>query len=251
MLETRELNVRFGGMRVVKDISLTFAAGQVTGLIGPNGAGKTTLFDCVTGFVKAHSGAVLVDGRSLRRLAPHLVAVAGVARTFQTPRMFDSLTTLENLVVAGAPASSLSSFLTTFRSRHHRSLVDRLTTRAREQAAFVGLTEVRDNRADALSGGQRKLLEIGRALMREPKVLLLDEPVAGVNPLLARQIAATIRQVAERGVAVGVIEHNMEFVMANCTHVHVMAQGSELASGTADDVRRRPEVLEAYLGGHR
>jgi ABC-type branched-subunit amino acid transport system ATPase component len=164
--------------------------------------------------------------------------------------MFDNLTTLENLMFAGAPASSLSSFLTTFRSRHHRSLVDLLTTRAREQAAFLGLTEVQENRADALSGGQRKLLEIGRALMREPKVLLLDEPVAGVNPLLARQIAATIRQVAERGVAVGVIEHNLEFVMANCTHVYVMAQGSELASGAADDVRRRPEVLDAYLGGH-
>jgi branched-chain amino acid transport system permease protein len=250
MLETRALTVRFGGMTVVDDLSLTFAAGQVTGLIGPNGAGKTTLFDCVTGFVRAHSGTVLVDGRPLRRLAPQVVAAAGVARTFQTPRMFDSLTTLENLVVAGAPASAVSSFLTTFRFRRHQSLVARLTARAREQAAFVGLAAVQDNRADALSGGQRKLLEIGRALMRDPTVLLLDEPVAGVNPVLARQIAATIRQVADRGVAVGVIEHNLEFVMANCTHVSVMAQGSELASGTADDVRRRPEVLDAYLGGH-
>ena len=249
MLEVRNVSVRFGGLEVLSDVSVTLEPGRVTGLIGPNGAGKTTLFDCVTGFVRCDGGTVHVDGRRVPRLAPHRVAAAGVARTFQTPRVFNGLTALENLVVAGSRPAPVRSLLTAFRpgagAAERRALVDRAT----ETAEFVGLTPVIDNLADAMSGGQRKLLEIGRALMREPSVLLLDEPVAGVHPVLAQTIAGMLRAVAGRGVAVGVIEHNMEFVMNHCDHVHVLAQGKELVQGTPDVVRRDPRVLAAYLGG--
>ena len=249
MLEVQNVSVRFGGLEVLTDVSVTLVSGRLTGLIGPNGAGKTTLFDCVTGFVRCDRGAVRVDGRSVPRLSPHRVAAAGVARTFQTPRVFSGLTTLENLVVAGSQPAPVRSLLTAFRPRAHAAESRALLDLASETAEFVGLTPVLDNLADALSGGQRKLLEIGRALMRAPTVLLLDEPVAGVHPALARTIATTLRAIADRGVAVGVIEHNMEFVMNHCDHVHVLAQGRELMHGSPDVVQRDPRVLAAYLGG--
>ncbi|MFG1928960.1 ABC transporter ATP-binding protein [Cryptosporangium sp. NPDC048952] len=248
MLEVRNVSVRFGGLEVLTDVSLTLASSRLTGLIGPNGAGKTTLFDCVTGFVRCDRGMVSVGGRPTR-LSPHRVAAAGVARTFQTPRVFSGLTTLENLVVAGSRPAPVGSLVTAFRRRAHAAEARALIDSAVETADFVGLTPVLDNRADALSGGQRKLLEIGRALMRSPAVLLLDEPVAGVHPALARRIATTLRAIADGGVAVGVIEHNMEFVMNSCDHVQVLAQGRTLTHGSPDVVRRDPRVLEAYLGG--
>jgi ABC-type branched-subunit amino acid transport system ATPase component len=249
MLEVRNVSVRFGGLEVLHDVSVTLAEGRVTGLIGPNGAGKTTLFDCVTGFVRCDSGTVRVDDRPVPRLVPHRVAAAGIARTFQTPRVFSGLTTLENLVVAGSRPSPVRALVTAFRSRARAAELRGLVDRAAETAEFVGLTPVLDNLSDALSGGQRKLLEIGRALMRTPRVLLLDEPMAGVHPKLARSLADTLHAVADRGVAVGVIEHNMEFVMNHCDYVHVLARGRELVHGPPDVVRRDPQVLAAYLGG--
>lgn len=248
MLELRDVAVRFGGLVVLDGVTITLPAGKLTGLIGPNGAGKTTLFDCATGFVPCDAGTVSVDGRPVRRLSPHRAALAGIARTFQTPRMFNSLTTLENLVVAGSDPAVGRALLLAFRARAHATAVRDLITAAEETAAFVGLDSVLDNRSDALSGGQRKLLEIGRTLMRRPRVLLLDEPMAGVHPTLARSIAGTMRRIAERGVCVGVIEHNMEFVMTHCDYVHVLHQGRELVHGTPDVIRRDPKVLAAYLG---
>ncbi|WP_336203878.1 ABC transporter ATP-binding protein [Nonomuraea sp. LPB2021202275-12-8] len=249
MLEAQNVSVRFGGLRVLHDVSLTLPKERLTGLIGPNGAGKTTLFDCITGFVTCDSGTVRVNGRPVPKVSPHRAATAGIARTFQTPRMFDQLTTLENLVVAGSRPSAVRALAMAFRSRAHAAELRELIGLARETAEFMGLASVLDNRSDALSGGQRKLLEIGRALMRKPRVLLLDEPMAGVNPALARTIAAKMHAVVAGGVAVGVIEHNMEFVMKHCDYVHVLAQGRELVHGTPEVIRRDPQVLEAYLGG--
>lgn len=249
MLEVRNVSVRFGGLEVLHDVTVTLPPGRLIGLIGPNGAGKTTLFDCVTGFVRCDSGSVLVNGQVIPRLSPHRVAMAGIARTFQTPRMFDKLTTLENLVVAGSRPSPVRLLATAFRPRAQAAELRALVDLAVETAGFMGLTPVLDHRSDALSGGQRKLLEIGRALMREPHVLLLDEPMAGVHPRLAATIAAKLHAITARGVAVGVIEHNMEFVMNHCDHVHVLAQGRELVQGEPDAIRRDPQVLAAYLGG--
>ncbi|SFO19308.1 MULTISPECIES: ABC transporter ATP-binding protein [Actinomadura] len=249
MLEIRNVSVRFGGLQVLDDVSLALPPGRVTGVIGPNGAGKTTLFDCVTGFVRRDTGTIRVDGRAVPRTSPHRAARAGIARTFQTPRMFGGLTTLENLVVAGSRPSAVRSLVLAFRSRAHSAELRGLAALAEETGVFMGLAPVLDQRSDALSGGQRKLLEIGRALMREPRVLLLDEPMAGVHPSLAGTIATRMRAVADRGLAVGVIEHNMEFVMTHCDHVHVLARGKELAHGEPDVVRKDPRVLEAYLGG--
>ncbi|MEV5412165.1 ABC transporter ATP-binding protein [Thermopolyspora sp. NPDC052614] len=249
MLEARNISVGFGGLHVLRDVTLTLPPGRLTGVIGPNGAGKSTLFDCVTGFVRRDCGTVLVDGREVPRITPHGAARAGIARTFQTPRMFNRLTTLENLVVAGSHPSAPRSLALAFRRRAHAAETRELIARAVETAEFMGLAPVLDQRSDALSGGQRKLLEIGRALMRDPRVLLLDEPMAGVHPALTRTIAARMRDIADRGVAVGVIEHNMEFVMNNCDHVYVLAQGRELVHGEPAEVRRDPRVLAAYLGG--
>lgn len=249
MLEVQRVSVRFGGLQVLDDVSVTLPPGRLTGLIGPNGAGKTTLFDCVTGFVRYDAGAVRVNGRRVPRTSPHRAALAGIARTFQTPRMFDQLTTLENLVVAGSRPSAVRALVTAFRRRAQSAQLRRLTGTAVRTAEFVGLAAMLDRRADALSGGQRKLLEIGRALMREPHVLLLDEPMAGVHPALGRTLAGTMRAVAASGVAVGVIEHNMEFVMTHCDYVHVLAQGRELVQGAPGEIRRDPLVLAAYLGG--
>jgi ABC-type branched-subunit amino acid transport system ATPase component len=249
MLEVQHLSVRFGGLEVLRDVTVTLPAGRLTGLIGPNGAGKTTLFDCITGFVKPDAGTIRVNGRPVSRVRPHRLARAGIARTFQTPRMFDQLTTLENLVVAGSAPAAVGALLLALRSRAHAAQLRRLIALGTETAAFMGLERVLDHRSDALSGGQRKLLEIGRALMREPHVLLLDEPVAGVHPTLARSISSRLRAIAARGVAVGVIEHNMEFVMTHCDYVHVLAQGRELVHGPPEAVRRDPRVLAVYLGG--
>lgn len=248
MLETLGISLRFGGLEVLRDVSLTLEAGQVTGLIGPNGAGKTTLFDCITGFVKRDAGSVMIDGRALTRAAPHRVSASGIARTFQTPRMFDGLTTMENLVVAGSAPSALRAFVTAFRAKAQKAEMRRLVAIATENAEFMGLGPVLQHRADALSGGQRKLLEMGRALMRNPRVLLLDEPIAGVHPTLARTIASKMHEIARRGVAVGVIEHNMDFVMNHCQYIYVLAEGAELARGKPELIRRDPRVLEAYLG---
>jgi ABC-type branched-subunit amino acid transport system ATPase component len=249
MLEVRNVSVRFGGLTVLDDVTLTLPAGRLTGLIGPNGAGKTTLFDCVTGFVRCDSGAVTVDGSPVARIVPHRAARAGIARTFQTPRLFDPLTALENMVMAGSRPSAVGSLLLALRARARNTELRRLIALAEQTAEFTGLTQLLDRRAETLSGGQRKLLEIGRALMRDPRVLLLDEPMAGVHPVLGRTIAGTIHAVADRGVAVGVIEHNMEFVMTHCDHVYVLAQGRELMHGAPDTIRRDPRVLAAYLGG--
>lgn len=251
MLEIQNLSVRFGGLEVLRDVGLTLPPGRVTGLIGPNGAGKTTLFDCVTGFVRCDTGTIRVDGRTVPKVTPHRVAASGVARTFQTPRMFDRLTTLENLVVAGSRPSAVRSLATAFRPRAHAAELRGLVGLAHETAEFMGLGHVLGNRSDALSGGQRKLLEIGRALMRDPRVLLLDEPMAGVHPKLAEVIAAKMHAVAARGVAIGVIEHNMEFVMRHCHYVHVLVHGRELVHGEPGVIKRDPQVLEAYLGGTR
>ncbi len=249
LLEVDNLQKHFGGLMAVNGASFAVRRGSITGLIGPNGAGKSTLFDLVTGVTRADRGTVRLAGRILSGLAPDAIARAGVARTFQTPRIFPDMSTWENLLAGGGrhPGETLLGGLWQGSAARERERA--LQDRADELLAFLGLERVAARATRELSGGQRKLLSLGRALMTEPKLLMLDEPAAGVNQTLTRTLMDRIRDVNAAGVTVLVVEHDMDLIMRLCQHVVVMHQGSVLAEGTPEQVQRDERVLDAYLGG--
>ncbi len=250
MIQVRNLSLSFGGIRAVVDCSLEAATGSVTGLIGPNGAGKTTLFNIIAGIYRPSSGHVLLDGLDVTRRRPHELFARGLARTFQIPQEFSNLTVLENLMVvppAQTGESLMSACLAWARVRGEEAAIRR---RAHEVVDFLRLAPVRHERAGNVSGGQKKLLEIGRVMMAEPKVVLLDEPGAGVNRTLLADIAAAIERLnRERGYTFFIIEHDMDLIARLCDPVIVMAQGRVLTRGPMDEIRADPRVIEAYFGG--
>lgn len=248
MLTIENLSVAFGGFRILRDVSFACEPGKVTAVIGPNGAGKTTLFDAVTGFIGS-GGAAKCDGADVPSNAPHLVARAGLARTFQTPRLFEGMSVLENFMVAARSETPFSLALSALSRRGERLQNEKAYRAAVGWLDFLQLSRVGDNLASDLSGGQRKLVELGRALMTDPMYLLLDEPVAGVAPELVGEIGERLRDLANRGLGVLVIEHNMDFVMKFSDYVVVMVNGEILTEGSAETVRADSRVLEAYLGG--
>ncbi|GGK19309.1 ABC transporter ATP-binding protein [Salinarimonas ramus] len=249
MLVARDLVKSFGGVRAVDGVSFTIERGTITGLIGPNGAGKTTLFNCLAGLFPPTSGTLTLDGTRIDGLSSDRIFRAGLARTFQIPRPFPEMTVLENVMLA--PTSQhgerfWAPWLTPGRVAREEAT---LREKARHWIAFVGLEPLVEAPARVLSGGQRKLLELARVLVAEPKLVLLDEPGAGVNPRLLDEIVATIAKLNAGGVTFLVIEHNMDLVMSLCRPVMVMAQGRLLAEGDAESVQADPRVIEAYLGG--
>ena len=249
MLELKGISKAFGGLRAVDDVSLTLARGAITGLIGPNGAGKTTLFNTIAGAHPPSSGQILFEGRPIQGKAPYQIYRAGIARTFQIPRPFGALSVLENVMLA--PVGQVGEL---FWNTLVRPGSIRLQERANRDKAvgvldFLNLTRLADEPARNLSGGQLKLLELGRTLMSDPHLILLDEPGAGVNPTLLGQITERIVELNRRGITFLIIEHNMDMVMNLCRPVVVMAGGRVLMRGEPEDVRRDPRVLEAYLGG--
>ena len=249
MLVIENLSVQFGGNVVVDDVSFSCSPGEVTAIIGPNGAGKTTLFDAVTGYTKARSGSVRSDATQLCGKPTFKIGRSGVARTFQTPRLFEGMTVLENLIVAsndgGLPALTRAAFFRVGERAFENKAIDQ----AMYWLEFLKLSAKRDVYASDLSGGQRKLVELGRALMTEPRYVLLDEPVAGVAPAMVNEIGTRLQELAAKGLGVIIIEHNMDFIMRISDHVVVLASGRVLARGTAKEIQSHPEVLEAYLGG--
>jgi branched-chain amino acid transport system ATP-binding protein len=239
----------FGGVAAVDGVSLSVRAGEIAGLIGPNGAGKTTLFDLLAGEQKPSSGRVFINGRSVESRPPDARLKYGLGRTFQIPRPFPGMTLIEN-VMLGAQGQSgerlWPNWLTPGRvAREERAIL----ARAMELLKFVTLDGLAGQPARVLSGGQRKLLEIARALMAEPKLLLLDEPAAGVNPLLLNVIVERMIEINRRGVAILVIEHNIDVIVRLCGRVFVMASGKLLSEGRPSEVVRDPRVIDAYLGG--
>jgi neutral amino acid transport system ATP-binding protein len=245
LLEVHDVVRAFGGVRAVDGASFDVQANSITGLIGPNGAGKSTLFNCVSGFLRAHSGRVLLDGRPIHRLAAHRIARAGLVRTFQTPRALTRMTVLENVMLAAPrhPGERLGGAIAG-RGRERE---------AREQAhallTLVGLDGNAAVLAGTLSGGQRKLLDLVRAMMTEPRILLLDEPMAGVSPTLRVELLAHIKQLRDRdGITLLVVEHDLDFVMDASDRVVVMNDGRVIAEGTPDEVRGDERVVDAYLG---
>ena len=240
----------FGGLQAVRDCSLRVAAGSITGLIGPNGAGKSTLFNIVAGALQPDTGSVLFDGEELVGLSAAERFKRGLLRTFQIAKPFHSMTALENLMVAPGGQSGEGLLTAWLQPGLVRREEDELRAKARETLKFLGLDHVRHERAGLLSGGQKKLLELGRTIMADARFVLLDEVAAGVNRTLLSSLADRIEELnTERGVTFFLIEHDIDFVGRLCDPVIVMAQGSVLKIGAPAEIRRDPEVVEAYFGG--
>ncbi|KMW58275.1 Branched-chain amino acid transport ATP-binding protein LivG [Candidatus Rhodobacter oscarellae] len=223
-------------------------AGTITGLIGPNGAGKTTVFNCLSGVIPAEAGQITFDGTQITTWRPEQISQRGLVRTFQIARGFPRLTVLETLLLHGEAQPGEDVVAALFSPGRWRKREAELITRAEEVAAQLNLTHVLDNMSSDLSGGQKKLLEIGRALMGRPKLILLDEPVAGVNPTLSGEIAERIAALRETGLTFLVVEHDMEIVARLCDPVIVMAAGAKLTEGSFEEVVSDPRVQDAYLG---
>ena len=248
LLEITNLRRAFYGLDVLRGVDLAVEAGRITGLIGPNGAGKTTLFNVVSGLVPPDTGSIRLDGVEIAGRAPHVISRRGLVRTFQVARGFPRLSVFQHLLLYGRdqPGESLWQAIVGSRAARAREAV--LAERAWETARSLRLDHVIDNPATALSGGQKKLLEIGRALMAEPRLVLLDEPTAGVNPTLQNEIGERLLELPRRGISVLLIEHDMGFIARLCDPVIVMAEGQVLTQGSFEDVRQDHRVREAYLG---
>jgi neutral amino acid transport system ATP-binding protein len=250
ILTVTDVAKRFGGIQAVQGATLDVRRGSVTALIGPNGAGKTTLFDLITGFVRGDHGDIRYDGRSIFRLAPYAIARRGLVRTFQLTKTLAAMPVVDNMMLAAPaqPGERLTGLLlhpAGGRRREHE-----VRERAVELLEVFSLRAHADDYAGTLSGGQRKLLELARALMLEPRLVLLDEPMAGVNPSLGRRLLEHMHKLrADRAMTFVFIEHDMEVVMGHADRVIVMAQGQVIADGPPAVVRGERRVIDAYLGG--
>jgi branched-chain amino acid transport system ATP-binding protein len=246
-LQVRDVVRALDGVRAVDGASLDVEAGSITGLIGPNGAGKSTLFNCISGFLRPQSGRVLLDGKRIDRRPPHRIARVGLVRTFQTPRALTRMTVLENVMLA-APrhrGERLGGSLAPSARRREREV----KVRAAELLELVRLDGHAAALAGTLSGGQRKLLDLVRALMAEPRILLLDEPMAGVSPTLRAELLEHILALRKRdGITLLIVEHDLDFVMRASDRVIVMNDGRVITHGSPDEVRADERVIDAYLG---
>ncbi|MCQ2002947.1 ABC transporter ATP-binding protein [Rhizobium sp. NRK18] len=249
MIVVEQIEKRFGGLLAVNKVSLTIKTGSITGLIGPNGAGKTTLFNVIAGLHKPTSGRVLLDGEDITGLEPHELFGKGLLRTFQIAHEFSSLSVRENLMMVppGRPGEKLMNVW--FRPGAVKAADREVREKADEVIEFLKLSHVADERAGNLSGGQKKLLELGRTMMVDPKIVFLDEVGAGVNRTLLYEIGdAILRLNRERGYTFCMIEHDMDFISRLCDPVIVMAEGAVLATGSPDEIKSNEDVIEAYLG---
>ena len=247
LLSARQVTMQFGGLTAVNKVDLDIHPGEIVGLIGPNGAGKTTFFNCLTGMYQPTSGQVIFNGAVLPP-KPRRVAVAGVARTFQNIRLFHNMTALENVMVGRYARTKTNALEAVFRLPRHRREEAETREVAQKWLDFVGLGEHADSLSRNMPYGDQRRLEIARALALEPKLLLLDEPTAGMNPQETREAEALITRIRELGMAVLVIEHDMRFIFSLCDRVACLVRGEVLVDDVPAVVQNDPRVIEAYIG---
>lgn len=248
LISVKNLKKSFGGIAAVDVKELSFIKGELTSVIGPNGAGKTTFFDLISGFQNADSGDIFLKEKNISNSQPYKIARMGMVRTFQLTKVFDRMTVMENLLFSGSNVNNDSFLRSILKLNSQKVYENSLKDKANEIMNDLNIGHMADSYARELSGGQKKLLELARAIINEPKILLLDEPLAGVNPKLAEDILSLIKKLSEDGITIVMVEHNIEAVMKISERVVVLAEGSLIADGSPNEIRTNKNVIEAYLG---
>lgn len=248
LISVNNLKKSFGGLKAVDVQDLSFKEGELTSIIGPNGAGKTTFFDLISGFQNADSGSIFLKDKDISNAQPYKIARMGMVRTFQLTKVFDRMTVMENLLFSGSNIKN-DSFLRSFIKLNSQKLYENnLREKANEIMNDLNIGHMANSYARELSGGQKKLLELARSIINEPEILLLDEPLAGVNPKLAEDILSLITKLSDSGITIIMVEHNIEAVMKISERIVVLAEGSLIADGIPNEIRTDNNVIEAYLG---
>ena len=249
MLEAKGVTIRFGGLTAVDHVNLTIRDNKITGLIGPNGAGKTTFFNCISGVYKPNEGEVIFDGKHIEGKRPYQICDSGISRTYQVINLFWKMTALENVMVGMHPRLKSTYLSDLFKTPAVRAEEKMAREKAYEWLKFVGLEQYAYEPAGALSYGGQRLLEIVRGLASDCKILLLDEPAAGMNTKEKAEFDLLLKKILDRGVTILMIEHDMQLVMGICDYLYVLEYGKLLAEGVPEEIRKNPEVIRAYLGG--
>lgn len=250
LLEVKDLSIHFGGVKAVQNVSFTIDAGIVYSVIGPNGAGKTTLFNLITGVYKPTTGEIRLDGETIHGKSPNELARRGVARTFQNLQICMNMTAIENVMVGAHLRLDRNLVKAALRFPGLKRRDREMRAEAAQLMDFVGLGQYVETRADAMSYGALKRLEIARALAMQPRLIFLDEPAAGLNPKETIEIDHLVRKIADSGVTVVLVEHDMKMVMNLSDRILVLDYGKKLTEGTGEEIRKNPDVIAAYLGAH-
>lgn len=249
LLEIDNLCLSFGGLKATNDVTMHMEAGKINGIIGPNGAGKTTFFNLISGVYKPDSGSITFDGKRIDGLKPFEINQAGIARTYQVINLFKNMSVVENVMVGMHPRLKANFFESLIHSRAERAEEAEARERALNWLDFVGLRDHANDQAGALSYGQQRLLEIVRGLASNPKLILLDEPAAGMNSREKEELNALLRRILDKGVNILIVEHDMKLMMDVTDRLFVLNYGKKLAEGTPEEIQKNPEVIAAYLGG--